>query len=94
MTYDPPDLISQAARVENWDERDWRHFHKIESEAMIESFEVTQIAGNHLGLIAYDSPYARFISAAFPSGAAKPTLRAFEILSTMLLRAKVQAKAA
>src|SRR4051794_5671343 len=82
MKYDPPDLVEQAALSENWDEGDWRYFHRIEREAMTEAFAVKEIYGNHVGLIAFHSPYQRVTIANFRH-VDKPTLRAYEALSRM-----------
>jgi hypothetical protein len=77
IRYEPADLIASAAKIEKWDERDWQHFHRIETEGMFETFKVKRIDGNHFGLIAYDSPYSSFEAVEFTEGTAKPVLDAY-----------------
>jgi hypothetical protein len=91
MDYDPLDLLGRAAVVERWDDRDWRHVRKMEA-ALSETFQVETVAGNHLGLIAYDSEYSSFEAVRFTQGARQPTLEAYAALSRRLLNLKAAAK--
>lgn len=88
ITFDPPDLIEQAAREEKWTDSDRRHCERIVREAFEESFQVKMIQRTGIGLIAYDAPFATFMSVLFQEGAEMPVLHALEDLSRKLLNAK------
>lgn len=92
-TFDPPELIEQAAQAENWTHSDQKHCQMMLQSAYEESFQVRMIQRTGIGLIAYDAPFATFMSVLFQEGDEKPVLHALEDLSRKLLNAKHERRA-